>query len=160
MSKDQLLLLYDKSLKNIRTMTFGKAKEKLKTMNSENILKQFDQINQISHEALSKKFQNRKYEAMAACLLATAREIERFLSSSPVNCILMLQCTLVPLRSSRNLAEHVPGTQNLNFACFLRSSAPLYWRSFKFGASPYFPNWGAPSNSVIFPARAAPKKIR
>ena len=27
------------------------------------------------------------------------REIERFLSSSSVNCILMLQCTLTPLRS-------------------------------------------------------------
>ena len=60
----------------------------------------------------------------------------------------------------RNLAEPVSGTQNLNFACFPRSSAPLYWRSFKFGASPYFPNWGAPSYSVIFPARAAPEKIR
>ena len=46
-------------------------------MNSENILKYFDQLNQISHEALSKKFSSKKYEAMAARILATALYRER-----------------------------------------------------------------------------------
>ena len=70
--------------------------------------------------------------------------------------------TLTPSNSAAHKTLHKTstGTQNLNFACFPLSSAPLYWRPFKFGASPYSPGWGAPSNSAIFPARAAPEKIR